>query len=268
MVLKHKFIQFINSNERLSGTHSNFKYKIDLPKDKGDFDRVCILNASLPKSYYLIPKDSYFTLEEGISSVNIYIQEGNYSRRSFQTVLQNLLNNSSPNNFIYAVSYPDSFIQSDTGKYTYTVSNNGGIQPKFIFNTHIFKQMGFNRNSTVQFFNNTLTSTNILKFQSEDIILIHSDLCSNGDNDILHEIYSGSSPTLGSIVDEVIAVEQNSRVLTSSNSGIYNFIITNEDNEEIEFNGLNIVFTVLFYKKDPIFDLLEKYIKYRLLQNN
>jgi hypothetical protein len=254
MVIKYKKIQFINSVDRISGTDSNFSYKIELPKDK-IYDRVVILNASMPKSYYLIPKNSFLTLRELTTDVNITVPPGNYNRKSFATVITNLLNSNSPNGWIYTIAYPDAFTNADLGKYIYSVSGNGVNQPSLIFNTQLYKQFGFNKGSTNVFVSNQLTSVNVLKFQSEDVILIHSDLVDNGGDDILHEIYSNGSPNLSNIVHECFAPENNSRILSTSNSGVYRFTITDEDNNIIDFNGLNITFTVLFYKKDTINDL-------------
>lgn len=266
MVIKYKKIQFINSTDRIQGTDSDFTIRIDLPRDR-PYDRVVILNASFPKSYYLIPKNSFFTLRELATNVNITVPEGNYNRKSFQTVITNLLNTNSPNNWTYAITYPDAFTSADLGKFNYSVSGNGGNQPSLIFNNRLYRQFGFDMNSTNTFVGNALTSKNILKFQSEDVILINSDICDNGGDTILHEVYSSGSPNLSNIIHECLAPENNSRVLTTSNSSVYRFFITDENGQLIDFNGLNITFTILFYKKDTINDLLESYIKYKLLQN-
>jgi hypothetical protein len=266
MVIKYKKIQFINSTDRIQGTDSDFSIRIDLPKDK-TFDRVVVLNSSFPKSYYLIPKGSFFTLKELAVYTNINVPEGNYNRKSFQTVITNLLNSNSPNNWTYSITYPDAFTGADIGKFIYTVSGNGSNQPSLIFNTRLYRQFGFNPNSVNDFVGNTITSANVLKFQSEDVLLINSDICDNGGDTILHEIYSSGSPNLSNIIHECQDPEQNSRVLTTSNSSVYRFFITDENGQLIDFNGLNITMTLMFYKKDTINNLIESYIKYKLLQN-
>lgn len=266
-VISHKFIQFVNSTNRISGTDSDFTIRIDLPPDK-KYDSVVVLNASFPKSYYLVPKDSFFTLRELTTNINITVPEGNYNRKSFSTVVTNLLNTNSPNGWTYSITYPDAFTSADIGKYIFTVTGNGANQPSFIFNNRLYRQFGFDINSTNQFVGSTITSKNVLKFQSEDVILINSDLVKNGDNTILHEVYSSGAPNLSNIVHECQDVEHNSRELTTSNSNVYRFFITDENGTILSFNGLNITFTVCFFKQNSYSQLIERYIKYKLLQNN
>ena len=45
-------IYYINSRNRISGTNSNFTYKIDI--NNIEPDRIAVLQANIPKSYYLI----------------------------------------------------------------------------------------------------------------------------------------------------------------------------------------------------------------------
>lgn len=265
-LITHKKVVFINSSDRISGDDNDFFIRIDLPPDK-KFDSVVVLNASFPKSYYLIPKNSYFTLRELSTDINIYVSEGNYNRKSFSTVITNLLNSNSPNGWTYNITYPDAFTSADIGKYIFTVTGNVGNQPSFIFNNRLYRQFGFDANSNNQFVGNTLTSKNVLKFQSEDVILINSDLVNNGDNTILHEVYSSGAPNLSNIVHECQDVEHNSRELTTSNSNVYRFYITDENGDKIDFNGLNITFTVCFFKKNNYSELIERYIKYKLIHN-
>ena len=75
-------------------------------------------------------------------------------------------------------------------EYTWTVSNNSGVQPRFIFTDYLYEQFGFEPNSSYVFTANTLTSINVVKFQLEDSVFIHSDIATNGSDNVLQEILS------------------------------------------------------------------------------
>ena len=176
---------YVDSRNRISGTDSNFTFAIPLKKDE-TFTHVCILDAVIPKSYYLIRAGkNTFTLVENGTLITVTIPTGNYSRRSFQATLQTLLTAASLNGWTYTITYPTATSAADTGKYIYTVTNNSGSQPSFIFTTNVFEQLGFNLNSTHTFSNNTITSANVIKMQQEDALFIHSDIASNGKDSIL-----------------------------------------------------------------------------------
>ncbi|GAM28172.1 hypothetical protein SAMD00019534_113480, partial [Acytostelium subglobosum LB1] len=91
--------------------------------------------------------------------VVITIPVGNYSRLSLQDTIQTQLIQQSPNQLTYSITWPTS------------------KQP----NT------GFNQDSINNFENGQLTSTNVIDLQIENILYIHSDLCSNGSDDVLQE---------------------------------------------------------------------------------
>ena len=126
-----KRIYYIDSHDRVSGTHSDFTYFLDMKNE--DYDSVVLLQASIPKSYYIVQNGrNTFTLDENGTQVVISLPIGNYSRSSFRAQLQTSLNASSPNGWAYVVSVPNASVTADNGFYTFTVSGNGGIQPQFI----------------------------------------------------------------------------------------------------------------------------------------
>ena len=57
-------IYYINTLFKTSGTNENFKFHFQIPSTEG-YDRVVVLNASIPNSFYLI-QDGFnrFTIEE------------------------------------------------------------------------------------------------------------------------------------------------------------------------------------------------------------
>jgi len=100
---------------------------------------------------------------------------GNYSRSSFKNQLQTSLNAASPNHWAYVVSIPNVSITADTGYYTITVSENSD-QPAFIIGPYLYEQLGLDSNTTYTFAGNTLTSVNVVNFQLQDSLFLHSDL--------------------------------------------------------------------------------------------
>lgn len=265
----NKQIFYVNSANKLSGSHSNFSFYLNIdPND--DFDRVVVLSASIPKSYYLIDSlHKSFSLKENSSTVIINFDEGNYTRNSLAIKLQSLLNSNSPNSFNYAVSYKNINTFQDNGKYTINVTGNGSVQPEFIFGDKMYEQLGFDKNSTNQFSSNSLTSTNVINLTNETTLFIRSDICQNNEgNNILQEIYtSGDASYAMSIFTNSIPYEY-SKKLTTSKSNVYNFYITDENGLHINTNGININFTLMIFKKNDIDNMIKGAIKYFTLISN
>ena len=80
-------------------------------------------------------------------------------------------------------------------------------------------------------------------------------------DDVLVSINSTSSINYSSINYICPSPEFYSRILSSKNNNTYSFTLTDEDVELIQLNGLNLNFTLLFYKKDPIFDQIRNFMK-------
>ena len=131
-----------NSKDRIQGSNSSF---LSEPVDLGNnqFDSVCLVQASLPKSFYNMPSGfNTFTLRENATSVTVTIPVGSYTRINLQSVLASVLTTASPNGRTYTVSYPASTV-ADTFHYTFTV-NSSVIAVQFIFtSTSPNRQLGF-----------------------------------------------------------------------------------------------------------------------------
>lgn len=266
-LIQEKQIFYINSENRVSGTYSDFKHTLDIAPNT-NFDTAVILNMSIPKSYYLVQNNyNTFTLDEINLTATITVPAGNYTRTSFKTTLQNLLTSNSPNGWSYTVSFPPS-TSVDTGKYTYSVSGNGGVQPKFILDTNsatLFGPMGFDSHSTNVFNADTLISTNVINLQAETALFLHSDLIGNNKDDILQEVYGVDDLNFSNIVYSCTELEAYSKPLASKAGNIARFYITNENNVLMDLNGQNVVFTLMLYKKDNIYNILKNMIKLALL---
>lgn len=171
--INKKKIFLINSRERTSGTDSDFMYTLDLTNND-HFTNVCLLACTLPKSYYMITADEYFTLTEDDETVDISLPEGNYSRASLKTKLTSILNSSSPKGWVYSISNPNVNQEGDDGKYTFNVTGNT-TQPIFTFNDTLYEQLGFDANSVNSFVSNSPKSADVVKLQ-EDTLFIHSSI--------------------------------------------------------------------------------------------
>lgn len=263
LILK-KQLFYVDSHQKLSGTHSDFSFYFDVTEE---YDYAVVLQANIPKSYYIVDSGrNTFILNEINMSVNISLPIGNYSRSSFRSQLQTSLNAGSPNGWAYSITIPNSAVTSDTGYYTYLVTGNGGVQPQFIVGSYLGEQLGFDPNTTNSFIGNTLISTNVVKFQAKDSLFLHSNMCSNGSDDILQEIFVVDSPSFGNVIYQCLDFEAYAKPLASANDRTYHFYLTDEDNNPINLNGQNIVFSVLMFKKQNVYELLNKVLKLHLLE--
>lgn len=265
MFVTNPYYVYINSRNRESGTDENFTYNIQFPQGF-DFTHVVCLNALIPKSYYLVQSgDNVFQLQENNTTVTVTVPIGSYLLSAFQSTIATLLTNASPNMLTYNLSYP-ALSGPDTGKWTFT-QTNGSIVSSLIFNSSFFEPFGFFANSTNVFNGTTLISTCVIKLQSEDRLLIHSNIVNNpGVDDVLISINSTTSINYSSIAYECPAPEFYAHLLTSPNNSTYSFSLTNEDGELMQLNGLNLNFTLLFYKRDPIWDQIRNFMKMAVLK--
>jgi hypothetical protein len=258
-------IYYINSNDRINGTASDFTVNLVIDPTR-EYNRVCVLQALIPQSYWLIESDyNTFTLIENETSVIVSITPGNYNRKSLSLVLSTILSSTSPNGWKYVVSYPNAGSEADTGFYTYTVSGNGSSQPSFQFESYCYEPLGFDANSTNIFVNNVLTSTNVIKLSPEDQLFIHSDICSNKNDDILQDIYAGGAATYSSILYQCIDVEAYSKSFVNAGCSSYRFYLTDENETILDLNGQNMVITLVLYKKNTVWAMLPDFLKYILL---
>lgn len=260
-LIQHKRICYINSHNKLSGTDSAFTASVNITNDD-DFDHVCVLRCKIPKSYYCIREgqNTFIVIENGTPRT-ITITPGNYSRSTFKTALQTALNNGAPSGYSYTIIIP-SKTQVETGRYTYTVSGNGGIQPVFEMNSGMYEAMGFERSSSNEFASDTLVSTTVTNIQPEDTLLLHSDICENNGDDILQDIYANTSVApFSNILYECLDIEANSKRLRTSGNNVYHFALTDEDGQAVELHSQNIVVTLLFYKANDLSRIAKAFMK-------
>lgn len=106
----------------------------------------------------------------------------------------------------------------------------------------------------------------MVKFVPEDSLYIHSDIVSDGDSDVLQEIFNGNSVPLSNAVYQCFDVQGYSKALRTNKSNIYWFALNDENGKRIDLNGLNMVFTLLLFKRDNMSDLLKAFMKMQMAQ--
>lgn len=263
MDFEDRQIFYVSSQNRISGTSSNFTYKFDLDQTS-NYDSVVCLSASVPKSYYLITQfNDEFILQEGTSSIDIHVPVGNYTITAWKNILTTLLNTYSPNHWVYAVTFPNSNT-TNTGKLKFSVSGNGSTQPQFIFNEYLYKQFGFDTGTYI-FVGNELYSSNVINLQLLDAIFINSNICNNKHDSVLQEIYSNGSD-YSNLTYQATSPTAYSKQLAIKNNTTYTFFLTNTYGNEIDLNGLDWNFTLLLYKKNNTLDMIKNYIKLTLME--
>lgn len=264
-------VYYVDSAKRLVGTDSTFTFQFNQSSLSQDFDRVLLLQISIPKSYYSVQVGyNIFQFQEGAGTIKtLTIPPGNYNVLSFGVVVSALLTTNSQNSYTYTITYPNQFSQADTGLLTYTASSYASGFTKFIFNSGNFinELFGFPNGSTQTFSLvsgvSTLVSTVVVKFIPEDTLYLHSSLV-QGDDDILQEIYDNNSPNFSVITYQNVMDEAYSKQISSSKNNTYTFSLTDENGIILNLNGQNMQMALLFFKKETINRLLKNYLKYIL----
>ena len=248
-----------NSKDRISGTNSNFN---SAPIDLGNnaFDTVCLIQVSIPKSFYNVPSGyNTFVLRENSTSVTITIPPGSYTRINLQSNLATILTAASPNLLTYTISYPAA-TQPDTFHYTFSV-NSAIITCRFIFTDFSpFRQLGFETNTTYTFTpgigSSSLESVNAINLSYILRAFIKSNLVSDATDSILEELLNfGSFPSNSVMSYQQVNFDMNSRAFNPNNKNSWNFILQDAFGQEINLNGISWAFSVVFYQRNKIHEI-------------
>lgn len=259
----------IDSDLRQEGRSDEFTYRINL--NDSSYNRVSLLSVAIPKSMYLISATfggNVFTLTEGLTSVTITIEEGNYTFRALSILLQTLLNNNSPNGWVYTVT-----TSNIKGKFTFSVSGNTS-QPIISFpsSSSIYTVLGFDKETTNPFLGNTLTSRNVCMLTTGSILLksdlVQSDWTSDISGNNLGSFSLSSTPNFGVYSWSCPDPIKYSRPLDNNSANSKWFWITDGNDQSISLNGLPLLFSLLFYKEDNTNDLIRKDIELRWIKEN
>jgi hypothetical protein len=244
-MIKSRRVFYLNSANRLSGDDaSDCLLEVKIPPHE-KFTHVCVVEASIPKSYHLVQAgfNTFNIVEIGVSRT-ITLTPACYSATAFATEMKTRLNTGAPAGWIYNMTMPTGTLPN-TAKWTYTVTGNDGSQPSIITSTNVYEQLGFNANTTNTFAGNILISRNVMKLQSEDALYIHSDIVTEGVDDILQEIYTSGIPDMGIIKYTCPDWQMMAKPITGSQGNSYRFTLTDENARPMNLNGLNWVMSLM-----------------------
>lgn len=259
-----------NSKDRISGTNSNFESNpVDLGRNA--FDSVCLVQASIPKSFYNMPSgyNSFVLTEDNgitIDSVTITIPPGNYTRINLQSVLATVLTANSPDGFVYTVTYPASTV-ADTFHYTFNVNQGSSVNISFTFNNRSpFRQLGFDV-GTYQFQDvslilSTLESVNSLNLSYILRAFIKSNIVSNATDSILEELLNfGSFPSSSVMSFQQVSFDLNSRIYNKDNKNAWTFALVDSFGEEINLNGIPWAFSIVLFQRNATHEIHKQELK-------
>ena len=251
----------INSRNRIEGTNSNFTFSLDIDPNV-IYDRVVLLDASIPKSYYTV-QDGFntFSLQEGTPTRTITMPPGNYTRISFANELTTALNSGGVG-WTYTITYQNIGITVDSGHYFFAVSGNSSVQPSFIFTNSLYEQMGFDINSTNNFVGNALESSNVINMNPEQTLFIKSDICQNRNTNTLDDIITSTSSSFSQINYVNLQPQETAKIYNGNGKNVFQFILVNEDDIEMDLQGQNMILSIMVFKSNDINKMLKNFLKY------
>jgi len=259
MSVRASHLVYLDSEERISGSASNFLYQINIP-DGLKVDTCCVLSMTIPRSYYLIRSGQNKAIlilggEGGASPVEhaFEIPPGNYNADNFSETLLAILNGiASP-----APGTPPAFtitFDTITGKYTYGYSGPGAVAFKFEDPSRLGHQMGFDEVSVNSFVATgspatmLLTSANVVNFVSTSTLFLHSDIVDDSTS-ILQEVYADNSVPFSNLVYNCRVPGMYSKKMKNTRSSAFSFSLCDEHDKEVDLNGHDICVTLLLYQK-------------------
>lgn len=235
---------FISSENRLSGSLSNFNYKLPNFNKSLQYDSILLDGLSIPKTYYLIDTNrNTFIIRENVTNYTVVLSDGCYTAYSLLTEISSKMALSGAA-FTYDITF--SII---TGRYLFSVSNNVGVQPSLVFsNTKTANILGFSALSN-PFLLDELYSTQVIKLQAIDSILVSCNFVAN-QTGILQSVYPNTND-FSSIQYQQIAPTQNTKPMFSKVSDVIEFTLSDfADGSLITFHGGVVLLSIVLFKRD------------------
>jgi hypothetical protein len=200
------------SEDREAGINEDFIINLKIPMaPKGkDHNRVAIVDAAVPKSWWLVlaPFNTFIVVEKGVQYI-ITVPPGNYTILQWVSQIPALLTANSlanGNSWVYTAQQN---LVPQTGLITYFVTGNGGLQPSFILSpvnetnadddANMGQQIGFGA-GTFAFTGNKLLGQIVYNATGEFGVRILSDICQIENNDTLADIMDVGLSAPGSII--------------------------------------------------------------------
>jgi hypothetical protein len=193
------------------------------------YNQVSLIHAQIPVSYYTINENNNTF---NLSSASYTLINGNYNATSFKTMFLNLLGSS------FSMT-----LDNATGKYTLTKSGGFTILP-----SSCYKILGLEKNKTY-IVTSSLTfpypcnflGVNRIKIKSGCFKTNNLDSNSNGHSDLLATIPVNVSQY--SLINYINHTNFKN-IIHNEDINIIDITITDEDNNIINFNGIDINLTL------------------------
>jgi len=235
---------YLDSEERISGSASNFLYEINIP-DGVKVDTCCVLSMTIPRSYYLIRpgQNRAAVIIDGIE-YPFEIPPGNYNADNFSETLLAILNQAAAAAFTITFSLI-------TGKYTYGYTGMGAVTFVLRDPSRLGHQMGFDEISENHFVNGSLASKNVVNFVSTSTLFLHSDMVDDSTS-ILQEVYADNSVPFSNLVYNCRVPGMYSKKMKNTRSAVFSFSLCDEHDKEVDLNGHDICVTLLLYQKEDL----------------
>ena len=267
--LKSGRIMYVDSKNRITGSSSNFQINLQLPNNT--WDSVVLMQASIPKSWYIISgllNNNTFQYQEGVGVVNtITIPDGSYNKISMSIVLKSLLQSVTTFGLnAFSITYSNNQSQQDTFKYTF--SSVSATISKIIFsNNNLSSILGFNNNTTNTFSIVPLQTPNAYNFASITRLFIKSSLSNYADRSILQEIFQ-SQPDQSIVYYNQLEIANNAKLFTENNDDIFTFVIQDRYGNVVDLNGIDWVCSILFFNRDDTNEFVKNDIILRNLDRH
>ena len=240
-------IVYIDSEERISGTPSNFLAEISLDGVKAD--TCCVLSMTIPRSYYLIRNlyNRAAVVIDGTDHV-FEIPPGNYNVNNFTSTLLEKINQFGAFTMTFS---------SITGKYSYGYTGPETVAFKFEDPSRLGHQMGFDEVSLNVFSSGVLVSENVVNFISTSTLFLHSDMVEDSTS-ILQEIYADNTIPFSNLVYNCKVPGLYSKKMKNAKSSVFSFSLCDEHDKEVDLNGHNICVTLLLYQREDLTKTFQK----------
>jgi len=252
----------------IRNSQSTFNYSFPISTLANNYTHIAVSSLSIPKTFYTLPSDATISISENGSPDSIItFSKGNYTSVSFMTIF-NTNFASAGLAYSYSLSYPDSSVEPDTGKYTLTVSGNTGNNVVMTINDEYLAGMLGLVLSTAYTFSNTLTSVNVISFQVYDKLIVKCNIVQNSSG-VLQDVVSSANPYFSSIVYSNPDPLSNAKLISPASFSNNNFTFTllNSLNRPIDLNGSTWSMVVKMFKIDPVFAVVRDFIEILMLED-
>jgi len=237
----YRAVIVVNSANRTAGTPGNFTIdlsdQIPLPNN---FNRIVLINAAIPKSYYTITRfNDFLDLKENGTTTRVNIPIGNYSQDTLATQLNQSLTSASTIGATYVTTFTIS-----TGKYTFTTTSV--LPTSFEFSgCPLSYNIGFSEQS-YSFSGGSLTAPQIVNLQFTSTLLLFCSIIQSKTN-LLTQIIPNQA-NYGVINYQETAPSHVSKPILESSSTSMTFYLQDEYYNEVDMNGVDMQFTIVLYK--------------------